>query len=282
VTLALLTACARPAGDGMRVEEDEPGATGSGSAAPDPDGLVLRVRQEGGFLPPERIVGRIPEVSVYADGRVITLGPQIAVYPGPALPNLQVLRLDPAEVGRLVDEATTAGVRPGADFGRPGVADAPTTVVTVAAADGTRTVSVEALGEAQPDDPQLTPAQQQARARLAAFVQKLRDMPAADQQPYRPETLAALAQPYAEPDDGLPEQPGPVAWPGPALPGEYLNPAVEIGCVTAAGAQLDEVLAVVQNANQNTPWTSGSGRYTVTFRPLLPDESGCADLKAAR
>ena len=94
--------------------------------------------------------------------------------------------------------------------------------------------------------------------------------------------MAALAQPYDKPDDGLPKQPGPIAWPGPALPGEYLNPNVKIGCVAATGAELDRVLAAVDGANQNTPWTSGGNTYSITFRPLLPDETGCADLKGAR
>jgi len=52
--------------------------------------------------------------------------------------------------------------------------------------------------------------------------------------------------------------------------------------VVATGAQLDTVLAAVAKANQNTPWSSGGNTYSITFRPLLPDESGCADLKAAR
>jgi hypothetical protein len=270
----VLGACARPtAGD------DAPQA----GAAPDGDALVLRVRQEGGFVPPERIVGRIPDVSVYADGRVVTQGPQIAIYPGPAMPNLQVWQLDAAATRTLLDDAVAAGVRGGADLGSPGVADAPTTRIDVVRDGVTHSVSAVALREAMPDDPRLTAGQQAARQKLAAFLARLDEMAAAPgQQPYRAETLAALAQSYRAPEDGLPEQPGPIAWPGPALPGEYLSPTVKIGCVTVSGAGLDAVLAAAQKANQNTPWTSGGNRYMVTFRPLLPDEGGCADLKAAR
>ena len=39
---------------------------------------------------------------------------------------------------------------------------------------------------------------------------------------------------------------------------------------------------LAEDANANTPWTSGGNQFTVTFRPLLPDETGCADLKAVR
>ena len=123
---------------------------------------MIRVRHEGGFVPPDRLVGRIPQVSVYADGRVITEGPQIAIYPGPALPNLQVQQIDPAKVDQLVEQALAAGVGSGADLGQPGVADAPTTVIEVRTAKGVKTVSAEALSEAMPDDPQLTAPQQQA------------------------------------------------------------------------------------------------------------------------
>ncbi len=270
----LLSACARTGEDAAADVAEPP---------QDADSLVLRVRQEGGFVPPERIVGRIPDVSVYADGRMITQGPQIAVYPGPALPNLQVRQLDAAAVDKLLDDAAAAGVRSGSDLGTPGVADAPTTRIDVVRDGATATVSAVALREAMADDPQLTAEQRAARAKLTAFLARLDEMAAGPgSQPYAAATVAALAQPYSPPDDGLPKQPEPVAWPGPALPGEYLNPNVKIGCVAASGPERDAILAAAKDAGQNTPWESGGKEYTVTFRPLLPDETGCADLKAAR
>jgi hypothetical protein len=278
VAFFLLSACARGAA------EDSSAAAGldAGAPAAADDAPVIRVRHEGGFVPAERLVGRIPRVSVYADGRLIVEGPQIAIYPGPALPNLQVAQLDAAKVDQLVEQALAAGVGSGADLGRPGVADTPTTVVEVRTAKGVKTASAEALTEAMPDDPQLTEAQRQARAKLAAFVEQLTDLGRSASQPYQAETLAALAMPYVKPGDGLPEQPAPIAWPGPALPGEPMSEGLKMSCVTVTGAELGKVLAAAGKANQNTPWTSGGNRYTLTFRPLLPDETGCADLKAAR
>jgi hypothetical protein len=280
VTLFLLTACARPG--------DVPGGAGpsghESSAPADADALVLRVEHIGGFVAPDQMVGRLPVVSVYTDGRVITQGPQILIYPGPALPNLLVQQLDPATVRGLVDKAVEAGVRSGADLGQPGVADAPTTRITVAAPGGTRTLDAVALTEAQADDPQLTVAQRAARAKLAAFVQELSDLSAAkgmpEAQPYQPEAVAALARPYTKPSDGLPKQPDPVAWPGPALPGETLSGTT--GCVKASGSDAAKVLAAAKAANAITPWTSGGKQWSVVFRPLLPDETGCAALKATR
>ena len=275
VTLFLLGACAQPtAGNGTL-----PGSAEASSEPPAaPDAVVLRVRQEGGFVPPDVLVGRIPQISVYGDGRVITQGPQIAIYPGPAMPNLQVQQLDPATVDDLVGKAVAAIVRPGADFGRPNVADAPTTRIDVVTASGTQTVIVEALNEAQADDPQLTEAQRAARAKLAAFTKELQELPTAADAPkpqaYQATTLAALARPYAKPADDLPNQPPAIAWPGPALPGEYLTARIKLGCVTVTGAEKDKVLAAAEDANANTPWTSGGNQFTVTFRPLLPDETG--------
>jgi hypothetical protein len=283
VALFLLAACARTTSPGAAPEE------AGASAAPAPaaaDEVVLRVRHEGGFVPVDMVPGRIPLVSVYGDGRVITQGPQIAVYPGPALPNLQVQQLDPARLDDLLQRAMAAGVRSGADYGMPGVADAPSTRVEVRYAGRTYAVNVEALGEAQPDDPRLTPEQQAARTRLSAFVTELTGLPAAAGMPepaaYRPSAVAALARAYTPPGEELPTKPAPVAWPGPALPGPELFPRVGLGCVTATGAQAEAVLAAAAKSTAITPWTSGGKRYTVTFRPMLPDETGCADLKGAK
>ena len=46
---------------------------------------MLRVGYTGGFVSPPATAGRLPLISVYADGRVISEGPVAAIYPGPAL-----------------------------------------------------------------------------------------------------------------------------------------------------------------------------------------------------
>ncbi|WP_250035230.1 hypothetical protein [Paractinoplanes maris] len=284
VPLFLLAACAQPGATGA-------GAPGSGapeSASASPQGgdeLVARVESSGGFVPPDRTVGSLPSISVYADGRVITEGPVPAIYPGPALPNLQVVMLSPDQLQQLIKEAGDAGVSSGTDFGRPNVADAPTTRVTVTTAEGTQSVAVEALNEAQADDPMLDAAQEAARAKLAGFVDKLGDLAAggdpSSTTAYQPESMAVLARPWTKPAAGDVAQPE-IAWPGPALPGDYLNPAFKIGCVVVSGAEAGKVVAAAKKANQMTPWTAGGEKYLITFRPLLPDETGCAQFKGNR
>jgi hypothetical protein len=283
VTFFLLSACARTDGT--------PGGPGSGgpsdpeSSAPvTADSLVLRIERVGGFVAPDQMLGQLPVVSVYADGRVITQGPQIMIYPGPALPNVLVQQADPAVAAGLAQKGVAAGVQAGADLGQPGVADAPTTRITVATPGGVRTLDAVALTEAQPNDPRLTEPQRAARAKLAAFVQEVTDLSGAAGMPkavpYQPTAIAAFTRPYAKPENGLPKQPQPVAWPGPALPGEMLTGTT--GCVTASGDAGAAVLAAAKKANAITPWTSGGKQWSLTFRPLMPDETGCADLKGAR
>jgi hypothetical protein len=280
IPILLLGACARPgtaagAGD---AGAGEPVTESAAVPTPDADDLALRVEYRGGFVPPDYLLGRLPLVSVYTDGRVITDGPVPLIAPGPALPNLQVQQISPAEVRKLTADAVAAGVKSGADFGVPGVADVPDTRITVNTGYGTQTVSVNALREAQSDDPSLSAAQKAARKKLAAFVDRLTALKAASQ-PYRPDEVAALAGPYTDPGDGLGGKP--VDWPGPALPGEALNPALDIHCVSATGALKDAVWAAAEKANQQTPWVSGGKQWRVMFRPLLPDESGCAALRSA-
>ena len=77
------------------------GSAGAAGSTPspkpvDPDKVIFRVSWEGGFVTPETLLGRVPMVAVYADGRVITQGPVLAIYPGPFMPNLQERTLSEA------------------------------------------------------------------------------------------------------------------------------------------------------------------------------------------
>jgi hypothetical protein len=251
--------------------------------------LVLRVEHTGGFVTPDMLAGRLPVVSVYADGRVISDGPVTAIYPGPALPNVQVQRIAAADVQELADSALAAGVAETSDLGMLPIADATTTRFTLVTADGTHVRDAYALQEgvsrepsyAVPDRP-LTDEQYAARDRLLDLLDELTAIPA-DGAPsvetYVPEALAAVVRPWTDPADDLahPERP----WPGPALPGESLGGLPDMTCVVAAGEQAPAVLDAARDANTLTPWVAVDGtRWSVTFRPLLPDETGCADLLA--
>ena len=277
VPLFLISACAgnQPAG------ASDTQITESAAVPAAADSLVIRVESFGGFVPAEQNVGRIPAVSVYGDGRLITEGPHAMIYPPRSLPNLQEQMLTPEYVQDLVREGKEAGVRNGADFGSPNIADAPSTRVTV----GDQSVDVVALSEARPADPRLTDAQRTARTKLAAYVKKVKGLSGAEgiAEPvaYQPTTVAALARKYVPPQAAEPAV-KPLEWPGPALPGDLLNANIGIGCVAATGADKDKVLAAAKESTVVTPWTNGGSQWAITFRPLLPEEQGCAALKGVR
>jgi hypothetical protein len=248
----------------------------------DADTVAIRVDHTGGYVPVTYIASRLPLVSVYGDGRVITEGPVPAIHPGPALPNVQQRRISPEDVTGLVRSALDAGVGSAVDYGQPSVTDAPSTRFTVTTSEGVRRSEVYGL-EITEDAPTavLTDAQRAARKKLTALLDTLRDAPMAvgPEEPYPVTALAAVAVAYQSP---IPADQPAVAWAGPALPGAEIGPAPRVGCVSMTGDAAKAVLASAAAANDATPWTSGGKTWSLQFRPLLPDESGCADLAAQR
>ena len=101
IPVLMLGACAQPGSAGGAGAPASPAPAGSGpvtesaSLPAGDDTVVLRVEHRGGFVPPQWLASRLPMVSVYADGRVISDGPVPAIAPGPALPNLLQGRITP-------------------------------------------------------------------------------------------------------------------------------------------------------------------------------------------
>jgi hypothetical protein len=262
---------------------------GAGTATPAPattvvpaaaNGLILRVEYSGGFISPSVLAARLPIVSVYADGRVISEGPVAAIYPGPALPNVLEGQIDRSAVQDLVDRAMAAGVAETSDLGIPPVADAPSTRFTVVTASDTYVREVYALWETPAGEGTasgVNAEQEAARAKLSDLLTALTDAAAGQSHAYEADAVAAIASPWLDPEDGL-QQPE-VAWPGPALPGQPTGGPPDVSCVTATGDQAQALLGAARSANSATPWVTADGsRWSVILRPLLPDESGCADL----
>ena len=269
--LVLVAGCAGSGGDA---------ATRPTPVSDGPGRLVLQVEHVRGFTTPEALATRVPLVAVYGDGRVVAPGAQIEVYPPPALPPLQVWRLDPDGVQTVVDRAIAAGVTGTGDLGTPPVADAPATRFTLVTDEGTTVREVEALFEL-PEDSGLTLEQQAARGELLGLLDVLTSpepLGATGPEPYEATAVAAAVAPWAPPTDPALVQPE-VPWPGPALPGEPLPGGLGLSCVVARGAEAGAVLAAAASATTLTPWVAIDGsRWTLTLRPLLPHETGCADL----
>ena len=254
-------------------------ASGGTPAPGVPQDLVIRIDVGGGFVAPQTHLREVPIFALYADGRLVVPGPQIELYPGPALLNLQVRTVSSQGIQAILDAARAAGLLgPDRRYDEMRVADAPTTTFTVVA-DGIRhTVSVQALGF-EPA-PGASAEESEARAKLSALQSKFTDLqswlPAGSLGPesqFRTDEMRVFVLPYQVVDD-LPQTT--VDWPLGSFQGfEALAGQADTRCGTVTGTDLSSVLSAAERSNELTPWRADGSRWTVVFRPLLPDESGC-------
>ncbi|HEX7464910.1 MAG TPA: hypothetical protein VF382_08480 [Actinomycetota bacterium] len=245
--------------------------------------LVLRVDTGGGFVAPSWALKQIPQFSLYGDGRVITEGPQIEIYPGPALPNLVVQTISENGVQAILEAARAAGLMgQDAHYDFPcGVTDAPTTTFALFAAGEKHLVSAYALGM---DQGSCEGSDAEARSKLAAFQAKLSDLSSwlpqgsvGEESSFDPSQLRVYVQPYTGPTDkGLRQRP--IDWPLSqplASFGRSESTFAAMRCGVVGGTDLSLLLPKAERANELTPWRSGGKRYSLVFRPLLPDEHTC-------
>lgn len=253
-----------------------------------PGEVVLRVERLGGFLTPLDVASTLPLVSVYGDGRVITLD-QPAPRPS-TVPHLRVQQLDPSGLASVLELARAAGVGREPDVGDVPVSDAPTTRITLGVG-GTEVLDVYALGEDGPGaltvGPGLTPEQAEARATLSRLVEGLQDLTslvgpeAVDLGDYPATRVAVVTTPSpGGGGSGVDADPvaAPAPWPGPDLPGEPLEPRLDLSCLVVEGDDLPGVLASAARADPLTTWSSAGMSWMLRLRPLLPGEPGCEAL----
>ena len=259
----------------------------AGAAAPtaspkpeDPDKVIFRVSWDGGFVSPDMLLGRLPIVVVYADGRVITQGPQIEIYPGPLMPTLLERTLSKAGLERLIELARDKDLLRTVHYDFAGIADAPDTVLEINLDGKAYRVSAYALAESGTDgDDEAT---NEGRAALRAFLDALTGVPAADfvdeEHPYAYDALRLFWSRVEIARDDAPGEPTPVAWPlgDLASVGDAVeNPAIEVRCDVLDGDDLATVLPLLRDAHELSVFKSGDAFYRFIPRPLLPDESGC-------
>ena len=257
----------------------------SPSAKPtDPDQVVFRVGWEGGFVMPEALLGRLPIVVVYADGRVITQGPQIAIYPGPLMPNLQERTLSAAALNRLIELARDKDLLKTIDYPFPMIADAPDTVLEIYLDGKSYRVSANALAEeGAAVDGGLDPTVIEGRAALRSFIDALTGVPASDfVDEGHPLALSALriyaGKAVVVPDSELPGEQPAIDWPlaDLAVAGQAVeNSPLNARCQVVEGNDLVKVLPLLQSANTLSTFRSEGELYSFTVRPLLPGETAC-------
>jgi hypothetical protein len=244
-----------------------------------PDDLILRIDMVGGFIAPQAQLHRVPLLALYGDGRLIVPGPQIEIYPGLALPNLQVRTVSEAGIQAILAAARAAGLLgPHRQYdGR--MPDVPTTTFTVVADGARHVVSVQGLGAAGPATGSGS-EDSAAVARLVTFQSKVTDLSSwlpkgslGPEHSFRTEEMRVYVLPYQAQQD-LPQ--AAKDWPAGSF-GGFL-PVVDltgIRCGTVSGSALPGVLSAAGSANELTPWRVDGRLWTLVFRPLLPDESGC-------
>jgi hypothetical protein len=283
LSLGLLAgACANSSGDGS----GEGGSGGTGvtgsTGANGTDQVVLRIEQSGGFVAVQYNLTRMPMLTLYGDGLYVTPGPQIEIYPGPALPALAQQRLTPEATQLLLRAAVDAGLNADRSYTTMMISDAPTTTFTLTIDGQTHTTEVYALDFDMSSAKGMTKGEVQARKDLAAFQAKASDLSwlpsgsVSDAGTYEPTGLRVFSGPY-QGDENLLQTP--IVWPltpGLAEFGDAQDDAPGgMRCGTVSADAAGTLLPLAEQANQLTPWTSGGARYGLWFRPLLPDESGC-------
>jgi hypothetical protein len=274
--LLVLAACANAPttpGDGGGIEYDR-----------GTEDLLVRVALEGGLVDLAWSLTAVPTFSLYGDGTLVQPGAQIEIYPGPALPAISSRTVDEAGIQAILREALDAieGVPDHlTDLYSMQIADVPSTVITVNAGGVERRVSVNALFEV-PEQPEGMPDDvYRARQRLSRLVEKLGNLepwlPAGslgDEGTFDGEAARLFVSEYEKVDD-LPQER--IAWPMEGALSRFGEPTQPTGyrCGTVSGDDWTGVRDAASRANQLTPWTDAGDRFSILFRPLLPDESGC-------
>lgn len=291
ICLLIAAACAG-AGAGSPTPGNSPTPPGTPGSSPgyavatDPDKLILRIATGGGLIRPNYALTTVPEFALYGDGRLIVPGPAAAIYPGPLLPNLLVMRVTPADIQKVVAAADEAGLLgPDARFDAGGITDAGTTVFTTIVDGKVHRIGAYALSAAGDigGRPNGSPTIDAARAKLAQFWTKMSNLtvflgrPVSDTEAYVPAGMRVFVSDVGAADPAQPTGQV-VAWPLSGDPAGIGQPTTVQGtvCVALTGSDLSSFLAAARTANAATVWTHGSARYAVSARPLYPNESSCS------
>lgn len=237
--------------------------------APEP-AVLLEIRDEGGFVPVEYNLTRIPRFVVMTDGTVHGPGPETLIYPRPMLPNIVTTSLEAAtlaEVEQLLDDMDLFEIDDERNREAAAViADAPETVVTAYDASGSHTYGVYALGfdEVPTGDPRVE--------QLERLISTLDEATATSSstEPYTPERAEVFTQPF---QGGLdPEFSDIRPWPA-SIDLEDMQPGpVGFSCMLVDGPELEELLSTLAEASQVSTFELDGTEYTMAVRILFPHQ----------
>lgn len=243
------------------------------TAPSDPKAVVLSVRYEGGFAPPEFLLSRVPRFTLLADGTLISEGPQIMLFPGPFLPNLQSSRIDEETMQAVLAYVEGIGL-PAIDLERNDeaalfIADAPDDVITYFDQGGAHVFSVYGLTIYE----QFTDARVLQLRDLVRLLENASGTPTGAYQGEKVQVIAGVSEFPAEPGVANTKP-----WPLPVSFDELVEVFEGWKCGIFDGNDAQALLSFFGSANQATTWDLDAVEYRLIGRPLLPGESGCATL----
>lgn len=281
VLAAVLVAACGPGATGTPGASSGPGSSPVPSPSAAAAALLLRITSEGGFIGPAASLAAIPTVSVYADGRVMTPGAIDTIYPGPLLPPVAIRDVGPAGAAAIVAAIRAAGLDKTSTAG-PGIPGDTGTTVFAVNVDGAVVTTRIALGGGGPGLPgggNPDPAAIAAKALLDRLTDPTETWGAANvpQSVLVPTAYRVYVAPGAPSGDGSTSQPA-VQWPLSTPLDQFGVPANPDRGITGLrqgavfGADAAVLGPVLQAANSQTAFISGSNLYTLYVRPLLPDE----------
>lgn len=265
-----------------------PGSSTGPIAHPAGDDLVLRVEYGGGMIR-DFFLTSFPIFTMTGDGRVIVPGAQIDLFPGPALPAVNVRKLSEEGIQAVLKEVARTGLfSTSAEFrgAQNFVADAGDTILTLRAGGKDVVITVYGLGTLDPAGsyPGVSEAELAAHRTLSRLVEELGNLdpqlPASawvdtSWTPYQPEALRLLVRNAdADPPDDSGVGNALVDWPVDSDPATFgdVTASGDQRCGVVSGQQAKDWYAALTGAKQTTRFVKGDHRYQVTVRFQLPDE----------
>ena len=291
VTLAMavfVAACTGAVPSSVPPVPSAPPSPASSPAGPPAPAYRLRATTTQA-IPPINRFGLLPMVTITGDNSVVVAGPQIMIYPGPLLPNLQARPITDAGFEKIVQRGRDLGmftgsgdftppdVMPGAQLGRIEI------VVDGVLHDLTGDPSRVIVCITTPCDP--APGTPEA---FGAFWASLSDLTwlAGDlgaEAPYVADSYALLIG--VEPADGPGIGPSVAIWPLEqpiATLGKPVGSAPAPRCGTVRGADAATLRPSLESANQLTRWVDeAADRADATplqVRPMVPGEDVCLEV----
>jgi hypothetical protein len=228
-------------------------------------------------------------VTITGDNRVVVTGPQIMIYPGPLLPNLQARPITDVGFAKIVQRGRDLGmftgsgdfvpsdVMPGAPLGRIEIA------VDGVLHDLTGDPSRVIVCVTAPCDP--APGTPEAFGTFWAALSDLTWLNGdlGKEAPYVADAYAVLAgvEPAEQPALHEPVAAWPLDQPL-ATFGKPVGSAPTPRCGTARGADAATLRPAFEAANQLTPWVDKDGdradAKAIQVRPMVPGEDVCKEV----